>query len=280
MTEKSPGIRKWLSVLERHPIGLTAQDFPRWPFHAVGGRVQELSTLRRRLAELKAATANCRATGEVFDKLQGFPEFRTDQKRSEFLSLLALLAGNPPNFLCEIGTAYGGTLFQLARVCAPDATIISVDVGTQMVRRLVYRQMGLSRQQIICIRGDSSSPETVKQVTSVLGRNRLDCLLIDGDHSLDGVTADFANYSPLVQAGGKIVFHDIIPDYENRFGIQGSGWAGEVHKFWQQLRSQFSFEEFVENPEQDGYGLGVIDWLGAAAPKTDESKDISNSQHA
>jgi len=260
MSQKGFRLKERLAVLERHPIGYGAEHLPRWPFHAVGRRARELARLSRKLAELNRAAANCRTAGEVFETVQGFPEFRADQKRSEFLSFLELLALNPPNFLCEIGSASGGSLFLLARVCAPDATIISVDFGLSLVRRLIHRQMAAKRQRIISIRGDSRSSETMGRVRSILGTNRLDCLFIDGDHSLAGVTADFVNYSALVRAGGTVAFHDILPDYKSRFGIDASGWTGDVHILWQQLRSQFPFEEFVENPEQDSYGLGVIHW--------------------
>jgi cephalosporin hydroxylase len=260
MVEKAVGLRKHFSFFEKHPIGFGPKDLPRWPFHAVGQRARELGKLRRKLAALKVATDSCRSVEELVDKVQDFPEFRTDQKRSELVSLLTLLARQPPTFLCEIGSALGGTLFLLARVCSPDALIISVDFGVPLVRRLVHRQMAAKGQRIISICGDSRSSKTISRLKSILAKNRLDCLFIDGDHSLEGVTADFVNYSPLVRAGGTIVFHDIIPDYKSRFGIEGSGWTGDVHKLWQQLRSQFCFEEFVEDPAQDGYGLGVIHW--------------------
>src|ERR1700687_4469434 len=141
MSQKGFRVKERLSVLERHPIVYGAEHLTRWPFHALGRRAQELARLSRKLAELNRAIANCQTPGEAFDTVQSFPEFRADQKRIEFLSLLELLALNPPNFLCEIGSASGGSLFLLARVCAPDATIVSVDFGLPLVRRLVHRQM-------------------------------------------------------------------------------------------------------------------------------------------
>jgi len=197
---------------------------------------------------------------EIFDEVQRHAEFRSDQKKSEILPFLSLLARNPPHYLCEIGSSFGGTLFMLARVCAPDATLISVDCGLSTVRSMIHRRMGLRRQRIICISGDSQSPVTVKRVASALGKNHLDCLFIDGDHSMAAVTADFTNYSPLVRDEGTIALHDIVADHQTRYGINGGGWSGDVHSFWQQIRFRFRAEEFVETPDQDGYGLGVVHW--------------------
>ena len=245
---------------ERHPLGFRSNGLPRWAFAAVARRVRHYRRLRTDLTRLKSAADNRSDLGEIFDEVQRHSEFRSDQKKSEILPFLSLLARNPPHYLCEIGSSFGGTLFMLARVCAPDATLISVDSGLRTVRSMIHRQMGLHRQRIVCISGDSQSPLTVQRVASVLGKNQLDCLLIDGDHSLAAVTADFANYSPLVRDEGTIALHDIVADHQTSYGINGRGWSGDVHKFWQQTRSRFRSEEFIETPDQDGYGLGVIHW--------------------
>jgi hypothetical protein len=47
-------------------------------------------------------------------------------------------------------------------------------------------------------------------------------LLIDGNHSLKHVTADFENYSPKVFRGGFVIFHDTKDDPN----WQGQHWQG------------------------------------------------------
>jgi predicted O-methyltransferase YrrM len=248
------------SLLERHPVGFRSNDFPRWAFAAVARRVREYRRLRISLARLKDAADRGSDLDELFDEVQRHSEFCSDQKKTEILPFLSLLAKTPPHYLCEIGSSFGGTLFMLARVCAPDATLISVDFGLSRGRSMIHRQMGFRRQQIVCISGDSQSPLTVERVASTLGKNRLDCLFIDGDHSLAAVTADFTNYSPFVRDKGIIALHDIVADHQTRYGINGDGWSGDVHKLWQQIRFRFRSEEFIESPHQDGYGLGVVHW--------------------
>jgi hypothetical protein len=92
----------------------------------------------------------------------------------------------------------------------------------------------------------------------------LDILFIDGDHSYEGVKADFLAYSSMVRPGGLIAFHDIVSDNEARGRAKSLAWSGGVPRFWNELKHLFDAAEYVENPEQDGYGIGVIRWSGSA----------------
>jgi predicted O-methyltransferase YrrM len=95
-------------------------------------------------------------------------------------------------------------------------------------------------------------------VRSLLNGHPLDLLFIDGDHSYEGVKADFANYSSLVRPGGLIVLHDIVPDYSTRHGKPTANYTGGVPIFWQELKTKHKTSEFIEDQKQDGYGIGII----------------------
>jgi len=88
--------------------------------------------------------------------------------------------------------------------------------------------------------------------------NKVDFLFIDADHSYEGVKKDFEMYSPLVRKGGIIAFHDIIPDYYTRYGIKTSSSAGEVYKFWNEIKGKYEHLEIIKDRNQDGYGIGVL----------------------
>lgn len=251
--------RKIGSSLTRPAIGLRVNHLGR-ALPGVKKRVGDFIRLRKSLSQLQRAAAKCGNLGELFDEVQRSGEFRSEQKRTELLALLEHMAKRPPMFLCEIGSSRGGTLFLLASVCAPTATIVSIDKGISLVRRLVYQRMTNDRQRIVCIRGDSRSARTIKRVENILGKNRLDCLFIDGDHSLTGVMSDFVNYSRLVQKNGTIALHDIVVDHHTRFGADSENSTGGVPKFWSWIKAEFDSREYIENLEQDGYGLGVVYW--------------------
>jgi predicted O-methyltransferase YrrM len=187
------------------------------------------------------------------------------QIESEIVPALELAAAIPPRNVLEIGTSLGGTLFLLARVSARDATIISMDLPWQQAsgaysewREKYYRSFGDLDQRIRLIRFDSHSQEAEVAVGQTLNGTKLDLLFIDGDHSYEGVRADLKAYGSLVKPGGFILLHDINPDSRARYGKASGSDSGEVFLVWQELKIRLDGEEFIENEDQDGYGIGVI----------------------
>jgi len=98
----------------------------------------------------------------------------------------------------EVGTAAGGTLWALAQVC-PLTEIVSIDLvnGVEEEKRLRELIPGVE-----LVRGDSR--------TVLLPRRRPDFVLIDADHTYDGVRADWERYWPLVRPGGVCALHDVL----------------------------------------------------------------------
>lgn len=79
-----------------------------------------------------------------------------------------------------------------------------------------------------------------------------DFAFIDGDHSYEGVKADFYNLLPYLKKGTPVAFHDIaISDFHHTHGC----YVGE---FWRDLKKEFKatkFEEFQTNDDWAGIGL-------------------------
>ncbi len=71
----------------------------------------------------------------------------------------------------------------------------------------------------------------------------IDLLHIDGFHTYEAVSEDFANWYPRVKPGGIILFHDVQARLQD-FGA----W-----KFWDEICGQY--ETFTFN---HGFGLGVL----------------------
>ena len=72
-------------------------------------------------------------------------------------------------------------------------------------------------------------------------------------------------YGPLVREGGLIALHDIVPDFLTRYGTQTSSNVGQVPHFWSELKPALAdWQEFIEDPDQDGYGIGLIRVPGKA----------------
>ena len=183
------------------------------------------------------------------------------QKEREILALLARLAPLKPRRLLEIGTAAGGTLLLLSRVASPEALLVSIDMpeggfggGYNLLRTGLYRAFARGGQRIVLIRGDSHRQATRRRLAAALAGERLDFLLIDGDHSAAGVRQDFDDYAPFVRPGGLIALHDIRADER--------GWSGEVHRVWPELAARFGGEELVDESGPPGYGIGLLRWPG------------------
>jgi predicted O-methyltransferase YrrM len=222
---------------------------------------------RRRLRQLRDLDPDSSA---LIDALWRSHFFRPLQKQSEILRLLKIVRSRRPGAICEIGAAGCGTTFLLAREAANDATIVTLDLAFTASRRAALSCFALAEQKLFCLQEDSHHPVTVRRLTDCLEGKELDLLYLDGDHSYEGIKADFELYSPFVKRGGMIVFHDIVPDFKTRYGIETSSYVGGVPRFWKELKVAYeTVEELIEDPEQDGYGLGIIYWrTGIANPDT------------
>lgn len=242
----------------RRVIGIGKDDLPRRTVSALTYPVTDYLKLRRHLSELRRKLGKDFSSKTLFEILVEDKLFSTSQKRAEILALLGVIEKTQPKYICEIGTASGGTLFLLASAARPEATLISIDLSLAWARAKAYSHFARRAQRIIQIRGDSQSPEVVRQAAAALEGHKLDLLFIDGDHSYEGVKADFENYRPYVKPGGFIAFHDIVPDYQTRYGTDTGNYSGGVPQFWADTRVKYRHQEFIDDPEQDGYGIGLI----------------------
>lgn len=171
---------------------------------------------------------------------------RPSQVYWEISILLGLLWILRPKRLLENGTARGGTLFLLSQIADPNAVVISIDLpggpfggGYPEWKIPLYKSFKrYPSQKVFLVRANSHDPRTLDIVRRILGGSKLDFLFIDGDHSYEGVKRDFEMYSPLVQRGGIIAFHDIVPGPPEL--------VGGVPKFWSELKQEYGVDRVIE----------------------------------
>jgi cephalosporin hydroxylase len=173
----------------------------------------------------------------------------------EFQSLLRLLSERPPRNILEIGTANGGTLYLLTKVASKDATIVTMDLNIR--NEPLFASFRRHQQNVLLLQGDSTSESNREKIGKIFPEG-VDFLFIDGDHSYDGAKTDFINYSPLVKPGGLIAFHDVVESYDERFGLLTECWTGGVPRLWKEIKQGFEYREFIQDPMQDGFGIGVL----------------------
>ncbi len=173
------------------------------------------------------------------------------QNQYELTELLRRVNQLRPARVLEIGTATGGSLFALTRVASPAAHLISIDLpggpgggGYHESRVPLYKRFALPGQRLDLIRDDSHSAAVFDKVTSLLNGQSLDFLFLDGDHSYEGVKADFTMYGPFVRPGGLIAFHDTV-------------FIDDVKRFWGEVKLGRESEEII-GPSGSVFGIGLI----------------------
>jgi predicted O-methyltransferase YrrM len=207
-----------------------------------------------RRTDLLARMQACRSAADWHATANHF--LAPQQISAEIIGFLDYAAFHAPRTVVEIGTASGGTHFLLG-AALPSVTLkVGVDLFVRNTRLLeTFARPGCTQR---FVHGSSRDAATVAAVRTALSEQPIDLLFIDGDHSYAGVRADFELYAPLVRPGGLIAFHDIVPDYRTRYGRDTGRYAGDVPRFWREIRDRFAeTREFVADPHQDGLGIGV-----------------------
>lgn len=134
----------------------------------------------------------------------------------EFDFVLDLYKRVRPKVILEIGTLYGGTIYQWLKNGEWNATVIGIDLFANMdyqETKSLWQSWEAADQEIIAIKGNSCESAVMYELVDVLLKRNLigiDWILIDGDHSKGGVSADFNRYWPLLNDGGFCIVHDIV----------------------------------------------------------------------
>jgi len=180
------------------------------------------------------------------------------QKPTELYNFLDFIKGKPLDTVVEIGTAQGGVFHSLCQLAGDNATVVSIDLpggqfggehGLPEQRRL--KKSAKKDQTLRFIRGDSHNLKTKGDLLKIIGKEKIDLLFIDGDHSYLGVKKDWEMYSPLVKKGGFVAFHDIC--------FHPQVLACEVERFWKELKPKYKILEFIDPNEQTWGGIGVVE---------------------
>lgn len=177
------------------------------------------------------------------------------QNPVEIESLYEMVCELDAQRILEIGTARGGTLYLWLQAALKNATVISVDLpggefgGAYPACRIPFYQSFARDDQVLhLLREDSHQTQTFDSVKQLLNDQSIDFLFIDGDHTYEGVKADFEMYAPLVRSGGLIAFHDTLPrpDFPDI----------EVYRFWDELKAHHDTTDLI-GPEGSGKKIGI-----------------------
>ncbi|RBP52937.1 class I SAM-dependent methyltransferase [Arenicella xantha] len=191
----------------------------------------------------------------IWNANNGF--FRPIQQPQEILNLIEIVSQRKPETVLEIGTANGGSLFLFCRAAAKHATIVSIDLpgginggGFPNWKTDLYAQFAGDTQQLHLLRLNSHLPSTLSRVQEITPTGKFDAIMIDADHSYEGVKQDFELYSSLVAERGIIILHDII---KNQFDP-----SIQVNRFWDELKLTHQTKEIIFDNKQGNMGIGLV----------------------
>lgn len=184
-------------------------------------------------------------------------QFQMEQIPEEIWPFAEWLWNRRPHNVLEIGVRHGGTSALWHGLCT--GTVVGVDwEGRDSLGKLHTPQKHAdlihSYPRFRSVIGDSIFPSTISAVDTAVCWCPIDFIFLDGDHSYEGVSADFTNYRPLLSAGGCIAFHDIVDTLTTRNAGQG------VFRFWNEMKARYpdNWKEFCVNGEWGGLGAVVL----------------------
>lgn len=172
----------------------------------------------------------------------------TDAERS---ALAALLSKLQPECAIEVGTYKGGSLGLLAKYCKK---VYTLDIDPSF-----RDEHGHQYANVEFVVGDSREtlPQLIKKIEN--SGEKLGFVLIDADHSEQGVRADLNNvleYTPVCPL--YIVMHDSF-NPGCRKGILTANWAENQYVHF--VEADYVVGRFVTKEEGDGY---CTMWCGFA----------------
>lgn len=184
-------------------------------------------------------------------------KYQAAQDEKEIAEYCDILTAEECRLYLEIGSKFGGSLWRAAMAMPKGSRIVSIDMpnGTKAWHEsrasleaciAELKQLGYDARVIW---GNSQSPEVIRKA-ALYGPYH--CIMIDADHRLQGVTADWDNYSGMSR--NMVAFHDIA-------WHRAPEWQGvriDVPQFWNGLKRDYRHKEIVHCPTGKNNGIGVL----------------------
>ncbi len=212
---------------------------------------------------LKEYHARPRSLEEVVDWAMnfggnGYMRVKTLQIPNEITRLARAVQAIQPRIILEIGTASGGTALIWSYIASE--RVITCDLNDMTYQAPLFTRFPPpgSHCKVTLLSGNSHSPDFKARVARELNGAKADFLFIDGDHTEAGVTADYLDYKEFVRPGGLIAFHDIVEDQPLP--------TNQVYHLWKRIKPLARVEEFVNDPGQRGFGIGLLHVPEQGAP--------------
>lgn len=179
------------------------------------------------------------------------------QDEKEIAAFADLLRKEGVTSYLEVGAKFGGSLARVAAMMPRGSRIVAVDLpnGTKAWHEssaalsMLIQDLKVRGYDAQVIWANSQDHDTVAKVRAL---GPFDAILLDADHRLPGVTADWENYGPISKS--MVAFHDIAW----RRTREWEGTRIDVPQFWNDLKLKYRHQEFKFCPTGKNNGIGVL----------------------
>jgi predicted O-methyltransferase YrrM len=170
------------------------------------------------------------------------------QNPAECAGFVALLKAEGVRSYLEIGSRFGGSLWQVAQVLPVGSRLVSVDLeGDPELAQCIADITATGRDARLIVE-DSTARGTIWDAQAL---GPYDAVLIDGNHAKAYVNSDWNNYG---QMGRIVAFHDIGKAGET--SLARKPWRADVPELWNTLRRVYRHTEIRVG--KGGIGFGVL----------------------
>lgn len=177
------------------------------------------------------------------------------QRADELFPFIDLMKSRGVRSYLEIGARHGDTFFEVMMALPKGSRGVAVDLpggpwgtpGTDRYLDAACRDLDLRGYSVSTIYGDCGSPWICDKI---MQHGPYDAILIDGDHTIEGVSRDWRMYGDCAPI---VAFHDIAGE-----GViqKSTGEPVEVPLLWADLTARYETVEFIG--AERGYGIGVV----------------------
>lgn len=192
-----------------------------------------------------------------FSRPHTFSGRRASQSQYELSSFINLLNEKGVKRYLEIGARDGDTFYDVMASLPKGSYGLALDLPgglwgksttSENLKKAVMelRRKGYDAHYIF---GDSQSKEVIEQVKE---EAPFDAALIDGDHTLFGVTKDWNNYKSMASI---IAFHDIVGQGQRE---RVTRKEVEVPILWEKIKKDHVHFEFIEKDSKMGIGCLLL----------------------
>lgn len=130
----------------------------------------------------------------------------------DMFALQEIIFRTRPEFILEIGAAWGGSLLFYATLMEVlgGEKIVAVDTYVPDDLRQRIGGFGAMSDRIVWVVGFSTAAATLQRIGEIVGGSRRVLVVLDSDHSREHVLQELRLYSPLVGKGHYLVCCDTI----------------------------------------------------------------------